>query len=94
MKSVSKIFVRFVHINAFNVDELERDYAAAGYCRYMLPLKTLCCQCQLISNMHLTQPFDAEHNSDMSLQTYLRKQNYLKVGTRITYNSYMHHYMG
>jgi hypothetical protein len=44
MKSVSKIFVRFVHINAFNVDE----YAAAGYCRDMLPLKTLCCQCQIL----------------------------------------------
>ena len=31
MKSVSKIFVRFVHIIAFNVDELKRNYAAAGY---------------------------------------------------------------
>jgi hypothetical protein len=43
MKSVNKIFVRFVYINAFNVDELKRDYAAAGYCRDMLPVKTLCC---------------------------------------------------
>jgi hypothetical protein len=48
MKSVSKILVRFGHINAFNVDELKRNYAAAGYCRDMLPLKSLCCQCQTL----------------------------------------------
>jgi hypothetical protein len=35
MKSGSKICVRFVHMNAFNVDELKRDYAlqaTAGTC--------------------------------------------------------------
>jgi hypothetical protein len=42
MKSASKICVRFVHVNAFNVDELKRDYAAAGYTAGTCCLWKLC----------------------------------------------------